>query len=91
MSEQSTSVANELLRLEVQLAMVDLQEVNGDGDNVAAIGSVVDNAGGASRASRTNHTNRTRSSSHRTASVPMRSKMTVIAPPGKLGIILPIR
>jgi hypothetical protein len=88
MSEQSTGVANELLRLEVQLAMVDLQEVNGDGDNVAAIGSVVDNAGGASRASRTNHTNRTRSSSHRTASVPMRSKMTVIAPPGKLGIIL---
>jgi hypothetical protein len=51
MSEQSTSVANELLRLEVQLPMVDLQEVNGDGENVAAIGSVADNSGGASRAS----------------------------------------
>ncbi len=88
MSEQSRSVANDLLRLEMQLAMVGSQEVNGDGDNAAASGSVAGSTGGASRASRTSRTNRTRSSTHRTPSVSKRSKMTVIAPPGKLGIIL---
>ncbi len=81
-------MANDLLRLEMQLAMVGSQEVNGDGDNAAASGSVAGSTGGASRASRTSRTNRTRSSTHRTPSVSKRSKMTVIAPPGKLGIIL---
>ena len=84
MSEQSRSVANDLLRLEMQLAMVGSQEVNGE---EKASGSVTGSTGGASRASRTSRNSRT-STARRTGSVPKRSKMTVIAPPGKLGIIL---
>lgn len=85
MSEQSRSVANDLLRLEMQLAMVGSQEVNGE--DKGASGSVTGSTGGASRASRASRTSRNRSSA-RTNSVSKRSKMTVIAPPGKLGIIL---
>ena len=79
MSEQSRSVANDLLRLEMQLAMVGSQE-GGNGDVSVNGGS----AGGASRASRTSRTSR-RSIA---GAITMRSKIMVVAPPGKLGIIL---
>ena len=84
MSEQSRSVAQDLLRLEMQLAMVGSQEAN---EETKGSGSVTGSTGGASRASRTSRTSRSRSSA-RTGSVAQRSKVTVIAPPGKLGIIL---
>jgi hypothetical protein len=88
MSEQSRSVANDLLRLEMQLAMVGSQE-NRDDAPVRGSGSV---AGGASigGASRTSRTSRKSLTSHRThsSSIARRSKVTVVAPPGKLGIIL---
>ena len=88
MSEQSRSVANDLLRLEMQLAMVGSQEVNGD-ENVKGGGSVTGSIGGASRASRTSRTSRqSRTTSRSSTTVTKRSKMTVVAPPGKLGIIL---
>jgi hypothetical protein len=87
MSEQSRSVANDLLRLEMQLAMVGSQE-NRDDVPVRGSGSV----GGASigGASRTSRTSRKSLTSHRThsSSIARRSKVTVVAPPGKLGIIL---
>ena len=76
MSEQSRSVANDLLRLEMQLAMVGSQDNNGS----AVPGS---SASVASRASR-----KSRSSARRTVAIARRNKVTVQAPPGKLGIIL---
>lgn len=84
MSEQSRSVANDLLRLEMQLAMVGSQENRDDvpgrvGGSVAG-GSI----GGASRTSRAS-----RKSTHRpSSSIARRTKLSVIAPSGKLGIIL---
>jgi hypothetical protein len=87
MSEQSRSVANDLLRLEMQLAMVGSQE-NRDDVPVRANSSVSGaSIGGASRTSRTSRKSLT---SHRThpSSIARRSKATVVAPPGKLGIIL---
>jgi len=72
MSEQSRSVANDLLRLEMQLAMVGAQK-GGDGDR--SVGS------------RRSKTSRGESSSRRSA-VSKKTKVTVVAPPGKLGIIL---
>jgi hypothetical protein len=87
MSEQSRSVANDLLRLEMQLAMVGSQE-NRDDVPARAGGSV----GGASigGASRTSRTSRKSMTSHRThpSSIARRNKVTVVAPPGKIGIIL---
>jgi hypothetical protein len=87
MSEQSRSVANDLLRLEMQLAMVGSQE---NRDDVPARGS--SSVGGASMggASRTSRTSRKSLTSHRThsSSIARRSKASVVAPPGKLGIIL---
>lgn len=62
MSEQSRSVANDLLRLEMQLAMV----------------------GGSSN----NNNTSTPTPSRRSRAVARRSRVTVVAPPGKLGIIL---
>jgi hypothetical protein len=44
--------------------------------------------GGGSRTSRTSATHRTSSSNRRSTSSARRSRMTVVAPPGKLGIIL---
>jgi len=73
MSEQSRSVANDLLRLEMQLAMVGSQDKKELGSSVGG-GST----GGGSRSSR----------SRRSTSVARRSKVTIKAPPGKLGIIL---
>jgi hypothetical protein len=87
MSEQSRSVANDLLRLEMQLAMVGSQDNGvgaGESDGMRGSGSVGGGSvGNSSRASRT-------SSSYRTsaASLAKRSRITVVAPPGKLGIIL---
>lgn len=73
MSEQSRSVANDLLRLEMQLAMVGAQKSGGDGDRSVS-----------SRRSKTSRGD----SSRRSKSVSKRTKITVVAPPGKLGIIL---
>jgi hypothetical protein len=73
MSEQSRSVANDLLRLEMQLAMV------GSNDDPKRSASSV---GGTSRRS-------SRSNIHRrTLNTARRTRITVLAPPGKLGIIL---
>ena len=92
MSEQSRSVANDLLRLEMQLAMVGASQENRDDIPVRGGGPVTGTSisiGGTSRASRTNpkspSSNRTHSHSTTTA---RRTKSTVVAPPGKLGIIL---
>ncbi|CAB9496177.1 expressed unknown protein [Seminavis robusta] len=79
MSEQSRSVANDLLRLEMQLAMVGSQD-NNAATATAAAGS---SASVASRASR-----KSRSSARRTVAIARRNKVTIQAPPGKLGIIL---
>ena len=69
--------------------MVGSQEVNGD-ENVKVGGSVTGSIGGASRASRTSRTSRqSRTKSRSSTTVTKKSKMTVVAPPGKLcGIIL---
>lgn len=87
MSEQSRSVANDLLRLEMQLAMVGSQD---NGDHAAEPagtrgGSVSGSIGNASRASRASRASNRRASS---SSYTKRSRITVVAPPGKLGIIL---
>mmetsp|Transcript_14102 Transcript_14102/g.33922 ORF Transcript_14102/g.33922 Transcript_14102/m.33922 type:complete len:1073 (+) Transcript_14102:336-3554(+) len=98
MSEQSRSVANDLLRLEMQLAMVSSSEEKRD-DAAGRLGSGSASLGGSSLGgSRPSHR---RSSSARAAgsspaafansSSPMviqRQKTKIIAPPGKLGIIL---
>ena len=98
MSEQSRSVANDLLRLEMQLAMVGSQENRDDVPVRGGSGSVQGGGGasigGASRTSRTSRKSLT--TSHRTtqpqqqtpSTIARRSKVTVVAPPGKLGIIL---
>lgn len=85
MSEQSRSVANDLLRLEMQLAMVGSQEIMEEGVYVRSGGSVGGSVGGNSRASRTS---RNSSATRRSAAITKRNKITVVAPPGKLGIIL---
>jgi hypothetical protein len=72
MSEQSRSVANDLLRLEMQLAMV------GSAENATSGTSV----GGNSRRSATRPSGRRSNNSAR------RTRITVLAPAGKLGIIL---
>ena len=84
MSEQSRSVANDLLRLEMQLAMVGSQE-NGDEGHGRSGGSVGGSIGGTSKTSRTS---RSSSATRRATAIARRTKITVVAPPGKLGIIL---
>jgi hypothetical protein len=76
MSEQSRSVANDLLRLEMQLAMVG----SGNDDARRATNSHASSARHSSRTSRT--------SRRANAAAARRARMTIIAPPGKLGIIL---
>jgi PDZ domain-containing secreted protein len=85
MSEQSRSVANDLLRLEMQLAMVRSHENGEDGTHLRNGGSTGGSVGGNSRTSRTS---RNSSAARRSAAITKRSKITVVAPPGKLGIIL---
>lgn len=82
MSEQSRSVANDLLRLEMQLAMVGSQDNNAAA--AAAAAAAGSSASVASRASRKS----SRSSARRTVAIARRNKVTIQAPPGKLGIIL---
>mmetsp|Transcript_18723 Transcript_18723/g.21485 ORF Transcript_18723/g.21485 Transcript_18723/m.21485 type:complete len:1029 (+) Transcript_18723:266-3352(+) len=94
MSEQSRSVANDLLRLEMQLAMVGSNDKRDDGVQPRA-GSSSASLGGASRGA-TRSSSRKASSrgtalsvtSSSSSSIARRSKTTVVAPPGKLGIIL---
>lgn len=78
MSEQSRSVANDLLRLEMQLAMV------GQG------GQSNNNGDDKSQSNRSHRSTRSRakSSARSIGSTARRSRITVMAPPGKLGIIL---
>jgi hypothetical protein len=87
MSEQSRSVANDLLRLEMQLAMVGN---SGDaGDRAQANTGPL---GHPRTSSRSNHrsggTGGSSSSRRMSSSSSRRSRVTVLAPPGKLGIIL---
>ena len=77
MSQESRSVANDLLRLEMQLAMVGSST---DAPAPEKEGSVSGSIGTASRTSR--------SSRRTTHSIAKRTKISVVAPPGKLGIIL---
>jgi len=78
MSEQSRSVANDLLRLEMQLAMVGSSNDDGMKGSSASVG------GGSRHSHRTGRS----SSSRRSSGGARRTRMTVLAPPGKLGIIL---
>ncbi|KAG7345529.1 PDZ domain containing protein [Nitzschia inconspicua] len=95
MSEQSRSVANDLLRLERQLAMVASEENREDQGVRAGSGSA--SLGGTSRGASRSTSRKTASvgrSSYPTnnlataSAVVRRTKITVMAPPGKLGIIL---
>jgi hypothetical protein len=88
MSEQSRSVANDLLRLEMQLAMVGQE--NRDDLPARSINSAAGGAGSMTGSSRNRSTRKPYSAAHRStsSSASKRSKVTVIAPPGKLGIIL---
>jgi hypothetical protein len=90
MSEQSRSVANDLLRLEMQLAMVGSKDKDGVQPRA---GSSSASLGGASRgttrsSSRKASSRGTSSSVTSSSSIVRRSKTTIVAPPGKLGIIL---
>ncbi|KAL3910867.1 MAG: hypothetical protein SGILL_007518 [Bacillariaceae sp.] len=97
MSEQSRSVANDLLRLERQLAMV-ASEDNRDDSNIRP-GSSGASLGGTSRGTsrstggrrstgRGGNITTTTTSTTSSSVVVRRSRITVVAPPGKLGIIL---
>lgn len=94
MTEASRSVANDLLRLEMQLAMVGSTEKSASGsvggnsrasyDRSGAASVSGTSIGATSRSSR-----KSNSGSHRSSSAASRrSKITIVAPPGKLGIIL---
>ena len=72
MSEQSRSVANDLLRLEMQLAMV--------GSNAAALEGP--------RSTRSARPQPPAASTSRRMATARRSRITIQAPPGRLGIIL---
>ena len=86
MSEQSRSVANDLLRLEMQLAMVNPSGGGGGGGG----GSGDEPQPRSSRSSRRSRNGSSSSSrlSSGSGGTARRSRMTVMAPPGKLGIIL---
>lgn len=117
MSEQSRSVANDLLRLEAQLSMVgkSRREGGGGGGSGSVSGGSVKSRGGigasgsgsvvskqrddcgATVTSRdysvgrsSHHSSRQHisASARKAAARSLRSKVTVVAPPGKLGIIL---
>ena len=89
MSEQSRSVANDLLRLEMQLAMVGNNK-DANGLPTAGVSSGT-SLGGTSRTSGRSGRKSSSATSRKTSttsSVVRRSKTTIVAPPGKLGIIL---
>lgn len=85
MSEQSRSVANDLLRLEMQLAMVGQQQSQPGQPSGSGAADDKSNPGDGHRSSRSRASAK---SSHRSGSSARRSRITVMAPPGKLGIIL---
>jgi PDZ domain len=94
MSEQSRSVANDLLRLEMQLAMVGSAGVAGLEGGSSSVGGIA--RSNRSLSSRSNPPVTAQSSSaamtsgvgsRRTATA-RRSRITIQAPPGRLGIIL---
>jgi hypothetical protein len=98
MSEQSRSVANDLLRLEMQLAMVGNNK-DADGLPTAATATAASSnrissgtsLGGTSRTSARSSRKSTggmKRHASESSSVVRRSKSTIAAPPGKLGIIL---
>ena len=93
MSAESRSVANDLIRLEMQLAMVNKkgasnpvkEELQRKGVSISSNGSTGgSSAGGRSRSS----SSRSQSNSTSRKIASRRPKTTVDAPPGKLGIIL---
>mmetsp|Transcript_23757 Transcript_23757/g.34040 ORF Transcript_23757/g.34040 Transcript_23757/m.34040 type:complete len:814 (-) Transcript_23757:101-2542(-) len=85
MSEASRSVANDLLRLEMQLAMVGSERNTMAGSSniteAMAVASSTASVGGSSRSKRGVSGRHSRSS-------PSANRKTVIAPSGKLGLIL---
>ena len=94
MSEQSRSVANDLLRLEMQLAMVGSADNTNSAGNAGVPGTnstpgIDDGHGrsGGSVGGSISGTSRT-GRSRRSTTIARRTKITVVAPPGKLGIIL---
>lgn len=89
MSEQSRSVANDLLRLEMQLAMVGNNK-DANGLPTAGVSSGA-SLGGTSRTSGRSGRKSTSAMGRKnntTSAVVRRSRTTIVAPPGKLGIIL---
>ena len=93
MSEQSRSVANDLLRLEMQLAMVGSKDKRDDsvqprtGSSSASLG--VASRGTTTRSyGRKSNSRGSLSPETNSSSIVRRSKTSIIAPPGKLGIIL---
>ena len=87
MSQESQSVANDLLRLEMQLAMVGSQE---NRDDVPARAMTGNSGSSFSSSSRHGRSSRKPFTSPRSSasSLSKRVKVSVIAPPGKLGVIL---
>jgi hypothetical protein len=102
MSQESRSVANDLLRLEAQLSMVGKSRAGASGNSVnMELNKRRDDCGmtvtsrdfSISRSSagglpRPKGSSTISASARRAAARSMRSKVSVIAPPGKLGIIL---
>jgi hypothetical protein len=86
MSEQSRSVANDLLRLEMQLAMVGQQQSQGQPTATDEKSAPAPGEGGQPRSSRSRTS--TKSGHRSSSSAARRSRITVMAPPGKLGLIL---
>lgn len=77
MSQQSRSVANDLLRLEMQLAMVGSKSSSGEGGSGIRKQKKLESKSDSHR-----------HSSARTVSMTKRIKTNIVAPAGKLGIIL---
>ena len=90
MSEQSRSVANDLLRLEMQLAMVGQQQSQQNTSNASATDEPSKSSVGPEGGHRSSRSRASSASGRRTSSAAAarRSRITVMAPPGKLGIIL---
>lgn len=80
MSQQSRSVANDLLRLEMQLAMVGSKSSSGEGGDGVKKQKKTEPKGSIPDSNRNN--------SSRTVSMTKRVRENIVAPAGKLGIIL---
>lgn len=90
MSDASRSVAKDLLRLEMQLAMVekDNPKSNLHKGSTASVGSYGSYGYTASSVGGLSTGGSMKSKARKTSSTPRRNKFVAIAPPGKLGIIL---